>query len=163
MTDYEICKVDWNEIMTLTENVLEQIKEKEIEIDTLVPILRGGAPLSLLLASNLKNVDTACIHIRRSITNEANAAFGESVFKGITNEGALCDKNILLIEDTVDKGLTLDMAMEIVKKYNPKNVYIATLYNYNNDKYRDIIAGKKMDEKIWIVFPWELEVKYGKN
>lgn len=163
MTNYEIKQITWDDIMSLSKNIINQIKEKNIEIDTLVPIIRGGMPLALILASNLKKMDTACLHIRRSATNDTNAEFGDSVFKGITNEETIKNKNILLVEDIVDEGFTLDKAIEIVKKYNPKNIYIATFYNYNKEKYKDIISGKFMEEKIWIVFPWELEVDKYEN
>lgn len=159
MSNYKVVEVDWNELYTLSKNVLKQIKEKNIKIDTLVPIIRGGMPLSLILASNMQDTDTACIHLRRSKSNDVNSEFGETIFKGITNAEAIENKSILLVEDIVDKGLTLDMALDIVNKYNPKNIYIATFYNYNKGKYKDILAGKVMNEMAWIVFPWEKEVK----
>lgn len=160
-TNYEVIKIDWDEVRKLTKNILSQIQEKSIKIDTLVPIVRGGMPLALFLSSNMENVDTACIHIKRSLTNTVNAAFGIPKVLGITNPESIEGKNILLTEDTVDIGLTLDCAIEEIKKYNPKNVYIATFYNFNKEKYSEIVCGEYKDEQCWIVFPWEEDIVNG--
>jgi len=159
MSNYKVVDVDWNELYRLSRNILIQIKEKNINIDTLVPIIRGGMPLALMLASNLENVETACLHLRRSKTNKANSEFGETILKGITNSEAIRNKDILIVEDIVDKGLTLDTALQVIEKYHPKNVYIASFYNYNKEKYKKIISGKIMDEIVWISFPWEKVVE----
>lgn len=161
-TNYEITIIDWNEIRKLTKNILSEIEKKDIQIDTLVPIVRGGMPLALFLSSNMKNVDTACIHIKRSLTNTVNAAFGIPKVLGVTNPESIKGKNILLTEDTVDVGLTLDCAIEEIKKYEPKNIYIATFYNFNKEKYRDIICGEYKKEQCWIIFPWEEDIINGK-
>lgn len=155
MTNYEIYKVSWDDLMELSKKILDKIEQDKLKIDTIVPIVRGGLPLSLIISNNLENVDTSCLHIRRSKSNEPNALFEEATYKGITNEAAIKGKNILLIEDIVDKGKTLDLAIDIIKRYEPKKIYITTFFNFNKDKYRDIIAGKHMKDIVWIVFPWE--------
>ena len=154
-TNYKLRKVDWKEIQELSKNILLQLKNQKLNIDTLVTIFRGGSVLSLVLSANIENLETSCIHITRSLSNDSNAEFGDSIYKGITNLSAIEGKNVLLTEDIIDSGLTIDKVVEELKKYNPKNIYIATFYNFNNKKYKDVISGKKMNEYCWIVFPWE--------
>ena len=154
-TNYKLRNVDWNEIRELSKNILFQIKKENIEIDTLVTIFRGGSVLSLILSANIDNLKTACIHVTRSLSNNTNAEFGNSVYKGITNFSEIEGKNILLTEDIIDSGLTIDNVIQELKKYTPKNIYIATFYNFNKEKYKDVISGEKMNEYCWIVFPWE--------
>lgn len=155
MTDYEIMKLSWEDIVELSEKIYASICDKKI--DTLIPILRGGMPLALLLSSRMKNVNMSCIHIRRSQTDDTNASFTFPEFKGITNFQQIANKNILICEDIVDHGDSLDFAIEHLKKYNPKSITIATLVNFNNGKYKDIISGKNMKNYYWILFPWERE------
>ncbi len=154
-TNYKLHNIDWGEIRKLSKNILYQIDNEKIDIDTLVTIFRGGSVLALILSANIKNLETACIHITRSLSNDSNAEFGSSIFKGITNLSAIEGKNIILTEDIIDSGLTIDNALEELKKYNPRNIYIATFYNFNKGKYRNVISGEKMNEYCWIVFPWE--------
>ena len=154
-TNYKLRNIDWSEIRNLSKKILYQINKEKIDIDSLVTIFRGGAILSLILSANIKNLETACMHITRSLSNDSNAEFGSSIFKGITNSSAIEGKNVLLTEDIIDSGLTVDYALEELRKYNPKNIYIATFYNFNKGKYRNVISGEKMNEYCWIVFPWE--------
>lgn len=161
-TNYEVIDMNWEDIKDLSRKILKEIEEKNIEIDTLVPILRGGMPLALILASNIKNLKTACIHVRRSLTNDINSEFGKAKIVGISNVEEIEGKNVLLTEDIIDFGYTLDEAVECVKKYNPKKIYIASFINFNKEKYKDIICGKYFDDQRWIVFPWE-EKLYGKE
>ena len=41
----EIYHLSWQEVEQGAKNILTQIQEKKIQIDTIVPILRGGATL----------------------------------------------------------------------------------------------------------------------
>lgn len=157
-TNYEVFNIDWCEVKKLTKNILNYLKDNKIKIDTLVPVIRGGMPLALLLASNMKNVNTASIQVKRSLSNKTNAAFGEARVLGVTNIADITDKTILITEDTVDVGSTLECVVEELQKYKPKKIYIATLYNFNKDRYKNIICGKYMEKQSWIVFPWEESV-----
>lgn len=157
-TNYEIINVGWSEIKKLSKTILEQISEKKLNIDTLVTVFRGGSVLSLILAANIENLETSCVHLRRSLSNSANAKFGDSIYKGITNIDALKNKNVLITEDIIDSGLTLDKVIEELHKWNVKKIYVATFYNFNKEKYKDAICGKKMDKHCWMVFPWEEKI-----
>lgn len=41
----ELYLLSWNEVETGARNILKELKEKQIHIDTIIPVLRGGAPL----------------------------------------------------------------------------------------------------------------------
>lgn len=154
-TNYPVVNIEWDDVLELSSNILSQIREQNLEIDTIVPVIRGGVPLALLLGYNLENTKTASIHVRRSLSNTENAEFSDSRLLGITNEEDIKGKTLLVTEDIVDFGYTLDCAIENLEKLKPKKIYIATLYNFNHGKYNDIICGKKMENQTWIVFPWE--------
>ena len=156
MTNYPIKNVSWDDIVKLSDKIVNEINVRNLQVDTLVPVLRGGLPLSLLITNRLKNVETSCIQIKRSISNGTNADFGESTFLGITNSNQIVNKNILICEDIIDKGDSLDLAIKEIKKYNPKSITIATLFNFNKNTYKNAISGVKMREYYWIKFPWEV-------
>ncbi len=158
-TNYEIINVAWHDVEMLTKNILSQLREQKITIDTLAPVIRGGVPLAMLLASNMNGVDIATIHLKRSKKNKINSEFGDPVFKGITNKESITNKNILLLEDVIDTGLTLKESIKHLEKLQPKNIYIATLYNFKKgNTFDNVIAGKNMDNHFWIVFPWESDL-----
>ena len=77
-TNYPVVNIEWNDVLELSSNILRQIKEQNLQIDTIVPVIRGGVPLALILGYNLENTKTSTIHIRRSLSNEENSDFAES-------------------------------------------------------------------------------------
>ena len=161
-TNYELLEIKWEEIIELSQKIFEQLKNKKIKVDTLVPVLRGGMPLALILGYNLPQVNTACLHIRSSDTNSPNSSFSKPRLIGLTNSKCIEGKNILLVEDIVDSGRTIDLCIEILKKYKPKSINVVTLFNFNLSR-KDIIAGKEMSEYFWIVFPWESKLEVRKH
>ncbi|MBS7020478.1 MAG: hypothetical protein KH135_01210 [Firmicutes bacterium] len=152
--NYEVREISFDEVEFLSKEILSKIREENISIDTLVPVLRGGMVLSMILQKNMEQVDTSCIHIKRSESNEVNASFGSPNFYGITNEHAITGKRILIVEDIIDSGKSLDFVIQKIKEYHPAKIYVATLYNFNQDKYQTVFSGKK-EKPLWIVFPWE--------
>ena len=104
-------------------------------------------------------VDVAYLHTKRSTTNQTNADFGIPVLKGITNETALHQKHLLVVDDMLDKGITMRFVLEELKKYNPKSIHVAVLYNFTKlETEENYIIGLSMEEKKWIVYPWETEL-----
>lgn len=154
-TNYPISKIDWEEIERLTYNIANKIKKDKLDIDLIIPILRGGMPVALLLSSMLKVSDMSCIHIRRSKDDNPNTEFGSPINKGITNVDAIKDANVLIVDDTMDSKKTLDYAVNLIEKYHPKSIHTAILYNFNKDTFDEIYSGEEVKEYKWVIFPWE--------
>lgn len=154
-TNYPLEKISWEKVEELCYKIASEIKKDDLEIDVLVPILRGGMPISLLLSSMLKVEETSCIHIRRSVDDNPNTEFREPINKGITNVDKINNSNILIIDDTLDSKKTLDYAIKLLKEYNPKSINIAVLYNFNKETFDEIYSGEKVENYKWVIFPWE--------
>ena len=155
----EVYDMSWNEVNDGARNIILKIKGKNLKIDTLVPILRGGAPLGNILSSNMKETDIAYIHIRRSVSDEINTNLGTPVLKGVTNCEKITGKSILIVDDMLDKGVTMEFAIKELKKLKPASIHIAVLYDFSKLENKDsIITGLYMAEKKWILFPWEKEI-----
>ena len=156
---HEIYELSWEEVYKGTENILKQIQERNLKFDTIVPVLRGGATLGNFLSNNM-DVESSFIHTRRSNSNEINAEFGTTVLIGMTNEDKIEGKDILIVDDLLDKGTTMEFVVKEIKKYNPRSIHIAVLYNFvkveEPEKY---LVGLSMEEKKWIVFPWEKKIE----
>ena len=164
-TNYPLVKVNWEEVENLSFNIAKQVLNAKKEIDLIVPILRGGMPIAMLLSSMLNVEDMACIHIRRSISDEPNAEFkANPINKGITNVVKITGANILIVDDTLDSKITLDYTVNLVKKYHPKSISIAILYNFNKDTFGSVYSGEEVKKYKWIIFPWEdKQIKGGFN
>lgn len=154
-TNYPLVKVDWNEVKKLTQGIANKLIADNKNIDLIVPIIRGGMPIAMLLSSLLDVEEMSCIHIRRSIDDNPNTEFKQPVNKGITNAEKIKDSNILIVDDTLDSKITLDYAINLLKEYQPKSITVAILYNFNKNTFDSIYSGEEVQEYKWVVFPWE--------
>lgn len=154
-TNYPIEIIDWEKVEELSRNIAKKIKQDNLNIDLIVPILRGGMPAAMFLSSMLNVSEMACIHIRRSVDDNPNTEFKEPINNGITNFQSIKDSNILIVDDTLDSKKTLDYAINLIEKYNPKSINVAILYNFNKDTFKDIYSGEEVKEYKWVIFPWE--------
>ncbi|MBQ9267851.1 MAG: phosphoribosyltransferase [Clostridia bacterium] len=147
----EIRSISWSEYDELIRKILEQVADKEIDI--LVPILRGGSIIGLSLASNMQ-IPTKYMRIERSKSNLPNCEFGEAKISKEFDLSEIEGKSILICDDVVDSGETIKAAMSYLKQFQPKNVYVAALFGYEdtNDGY---IVGEMLNEHKWLEFPWE--------
>ncbi len=154
-TNYPLVKVDWNEVKKLTQEIANKILSDNKDIDLIVPIIRGGMPIAMLLSSMLDVEEMSCIHIRRSADDNPNTEFKRPVNKGITNADKIKNSNILIVDDTLDSKITLDYAINLLKEYQPKSITVAILYNFNKDTFDSIYSGEEVKEYKWVIFPWE--------
>lgn len=154
-TNYPLVKIDWNEVKRLTQKIADKIIADKKDIDLIVPIIRGGMPIAMLLSSMLDVEEMSCIHIRRSVDDNPNTEFKQPVNKGITNTDKIKNSNILIVDDTLDFKITLDYAINLLNEYQPKSVTVAILYNFNKDTFDSIYSGEEVEEYKWVVFPWE--------
>ncbi len=152
----ELYYMSYDEFEALIKNVLAEIKEREIKVDTIVPVLRGGALIGSVLNNNMNGTSISYIHARRTLSNDTNAEFGTPSLKGITNDEEITGKHILIVDDLLDKGVTMKFVLEEIKKLNPASIHVAVLYNFTELENEDMyIVASEMKEKKWIVFPWE--------
>lgn len=158
-TNYPLVNADWDEIKRLTKKIANKLIEDNKSIDVIVPIIRGGMPIAMLLSSMLNVEEMSCIHIRRSIDDNPNTEFKKPINKGITNTEKIKNSNILIVDDTLDSKKTLDYAIDILKRYHPKSITIAILYNFNKETFDSIYSGEEVKEYKWVIFPWEKNEK----
>ena len=154
-TNYPLVKVDWDEVKKLTQGIACRILADKRDIDLIVPIIRGGMPIAMLLSSMLDVEEMSCIHIRRSVDDNPNTEFKHPINKGITNADKIKNSNKLIVDDTLDSKITLDYAINLLKEYQPKSITVAILYNFNKNTFDSIYSGEEVQEYKWVVFPWE--------
>lgn len=154
-TNYPLVKVDWTEVKRLTMKIANKLIADNKKIDLIVPIIRGGMPIAMLLSSMLDVEEMSCIHIRRSVDDNPNTEFKQPINKGITNIEKIKGSNILIVDDTLDSKITLDYAINLLNEYQPKSITVAILYNFNKNTFNSIYSGEEVQEYKWVVFPWE--------
>lgn len=127
-------KNDIERVLYSEEAIGEKVKEigEKISKDyagkdlLVVVILKGSA---IFAADLVRNISIHCNIDFMSVSSYGNGteSSGEvKILKDITNiEG----RNVLIVEDIVDSGITLSHLVQILNKRNPNSIEIATLLN----------------------------------
>lgn len=121
-------------------------------------ILKGGYrffadltdKLQLLSRNSGQSIPLALDFIRLSsyvgdkTSGKINVVGGEASLPDIS------DKNILVVEDIIDTGLTMQNLLELLKQYHPKSIRVASLLvkrTPNSNKYRPDYTGFEIPDK----------------
>lgn len=143
--------------------IVRQMIADDWKPDYIVGLTRGGLVPALKLSHYLDiPMHTLKVSLRDDDHCESNLWIAEEAY---------CGKNILIVDDINDSGATLKWLMqdwessvslpidETWERTWNKNVKFAVLVDNENSEFGDVdysgISINKLDEPVWIVFPWE--------
>ena len=149
------------------EDYLDTVEKLALEISinykptVLVGIMRGAAPVIDILSRILK-LPTAYIVIQSYFGKKMENDQGELIFaRDISSIAKDKDfKNILLVDDLSDSGMTLLKSIDWLKKYDPiknyiKDIKTACLWKKKSSKFIPDFCPIKLNYDPWIVQPTE--------
>ena len=149
------------------EDYLDTVEKLALEISinykptVLVGIMRGAAPVIDIL-SRIFKLPTAYIVIQSYSGKKMENDQGELIFaRDISSIAKDKDfKNILLVDDLSDSGMTLLKSIDWLKKYDPIKNYIndiktACLWKKKSSKFIPDFCPIKLNYDPWIVQPTE--------
>lgn len=153
-----IKKIKFEEIQSACDKIVQDIKSKDLHIDIIMPLLRGGMSVGQLIGNRLKIDDYCFLQTKSAVGEGANVELAEPIIIGQIGMEKLKDKNVLICDDIFDTGRSIMLAEKVAKQYGAKNVYLAVAVSVNNiangiDNL--FIAEDYSSEKYWIIFPWE--------
>lgn len=131
--------------------LFQRIKSSGFIPNVVIGVARGGWIPARLLADFFKVKETVNIKV------EAYELIGElNVEAKITQDisVSLRDKSVLIVDDIADSGSSLEVVLGSLKKRDPKEVKIATLYyKPKSSIIPDYYITQTND---WVIFPWEI-------
>ncbi|MBS4534696.1 hypoxanthine phosphoribosyltransferase [Clostridium sp. D2Q-14] len=146
-------KKDIREILITEEELKSKIKELGKKISkhyngedlTVICILKGAI---VFMAELIKNIDMPIEIDFMDVSSYGNQTISSGVVKIIKDlDSSIEGKNILIVEDIVDSGLTLKYLGEILKSRSPKSIEICSLLDKPegrkvemNVKYRGFVV-----------------------
>lgn len=131
--------LSWNEVENLIKIISHKIKEKNEKYDSIIGIKNGGIIPARLISKELE------INKIEFISTKENQSYK---FCDCINK----DKKYLLIDEIYDTGKTFLEIKNFLKNVEFNFVCLISRYKLQDDK---IIVGKILNNKKWIVFPWE--------
>jgi len=141
--------VSWKQLHHLTHSLTKKIQKKEIKLDLIVGIARGGLTIS---------------HIASDFLKLPVASFTISSYKDLKQQelsdisfhvgGDLKNKHILLIDDVSDTGKTFIRGIKYLKELGAANIVTASPFVKPWAKHLPDFYVKQTDE--WIIFPYDM-------
>jgi len=151
-------KLTWENVELISEELAQKIKESSFQPDYIIGVTTGGLFPLALLAKELK-LNKILTFSAKTSGSDKNKKLHIMYAPNID----LRDKKILLVDEIVEKGITLRKIVEMIKrKYNVSELKTATM-GVNKDKclfYPDYYVFFEQGE--WVKFPWEKKEKFGK-
>jgi len=129
---------------------------KHQPIDLIVAITKGGLIPAVILAHRYSK-PPHIITLQLQETSSTQAGYQAKKVKLISplNTYPIKGKHIIIVDDVSDTGSTLKQAIALVKQHQPKTLKTATLHYKPRTTTKPNIFAKKIDNHIWIVYPWE--------
>lgn len=145
--------LSWKEVEDAVEELAQKIKQSTFNPDYMIGVTTGGLFPLALLAKRLKVKNILTVTAQK--TKKGNT---EIVTIKYLPEVNLHGKNVLLVDEIAQSGITLHKISEIMReKYGPRILKTATLAA-NGDVCEFWPDYSVLIEKgDWIKFPWEKE------
>jgi len=147
--------LSWNQIEYHIDQLVHDIETSKKKYDWVIGINRGGLIPSVRISHRLKishGVITTTHYVEDKMLDEVKKDFNISGIKDIKHH-----HNILLVDDIADSGICLKETIEAVRQIDLdiNNIQTATLFYKPKSIIKPNYFAEEIEDKIWIVFPWE--------
>ena len=124
--------IDENEISNLISTVADEINNSNIEKPLFIGIMNGSFLFcaDLMRKITLENSEISFVKLSSYIGTKTSGIVNELI--GINN---ISGRNIIVLEDIVDTGITLEKIITLLKKEDVNDIKIATLL-FKPDSYK---------------------------
>jgi len=144
-------ELTWGDITSAVSHVVDTITSSGYEVEVVVGILRGGVIPAVLIADKLDVKDVGTMDIK---FYQAPGVTGKEPYLRQPLTLPIHGRSVLVVDDISDTGLTLKVALDVVRHHAPRSVRTATLYVKPWTKLVPDYYAVVTEE--WIVFPWDL-------
>ena len=145
----------WDEIMVLTRLLADRVRHTPI--DCIAGIARSGLIPAVILSHMLNVRNFAVLDIARTLSDDIGALKRDPV-RAPVDLAALCGKKVLVVDDIVGQGLTVDMARDMMLGVGADATFATLVVNQDNlsgRNPRDVVDHWACTVHGWVVFPWE--------
>lgn len=141
--------VSWEEYGGLAERLSNKILKGRGNFDLVVGIARGGFPVALVVADRLRApIDFVNVKSYLGIGKRGTPKILSTLIEDVKG------KKVLIVDDLIDEGDTMETVTEYVNSYHPNSISTAVLFIKPWSGFKPNFYLKSVKE--WIVFPWEL-------
>ena len=160
---------DVKEILISEDNIKEKVKElgqrisKDYEGESvfLIGILKGSVPF---MADLMREITIPVTMDFMAVSSYGNGTTSTGVVRILKDlDFEIKDKNIIIVEDIIDSGITLSYLVDYLKNRGPKNIEIAALLTKperNKVKVNAKYIGYEVQDKFVVGYGLDYAEKY---
>ncbi len=148
---HKFLNLTWEDVERLSHILCDKMAKENYVPDIIVAVMRGGWVPARIVLDMLKINGLAAIEIK------FYKGIGEARERPILTQPLVVsvrDKKVLIIDDVVDTGKSLSVAVETLKLYGPSQIKTAALVVKPWSIVMPDYYALKSDA--WVIFPWEL-------
>lgn len=152
MEDCEFEIPSWADVYEMLLGIATKVMHERFKLDTIVGVSRGGWVPTRILSDLLGTKNLALVGIEFydvAIKMRENPVLTRPVTTPVQS------KNILLVDDVVDTGATLQLAKKHLLGEGAEAVKTATIYYKPTSSVKPDCYGKLT--RSWVIFPWDLK------
>ena len=145
--------LSWKDIDEMCESIVNQIQERKLKFDTIISLGRGGMIPARILSDrlNISSVYMYNIKLYKGINVRNSKPTVETFNHNIEK------KTVLLVDDILDSGITIEKAYSDMISKRPERVMTATLFCKTCSTASSSFFARPTKNDDWIIFPWEKE------
>lgn len=160
---------DIKEILLSEEQIRSKTRElgKKISHDykgeevVLIGILKGSV---MFMADLLKEIEIPCYMDFMAVSSYGNATESSGVVRILKDlDYEIKDRNVIIVEDIIDSGITLNYLIGYLKARSPKSVEIACLLNKHEKRKIEIdvkYLGYDVEDQFLVGYGLDFAEKY---
>ena len=151
------------------EKINDRLEElaKEIEKDykdeiVLISVLKGGVYFAIDLSKKITNNEVILDFVKASSYGDGEKSTGKLDFT-LDISTDIKGKDVLIVEDIIDSGLTLNLLTKYLKEKEPRNLKICTLLNKEARRKYEVKVdynGFDIEDKFVIGYGLDYKGKY---
>ena len=143
--------ISWSEVQRLCLRLANLIRESDYHPDIVVAIGRGGFVPARLLCDYLDIMALTSIKIEHYLsgsTKQEQAVIRYPLSTKIKN------LRVLLVDDVNDSGDTLDIAIQHLDEFQPREVRTAVMHHKTSTYFEVNYKAKTITKWRWLIYPW---------
>jgi len=132
--------------------VCQQIKQANFQPELILGISTGGLIPTRIIAHELdiKAIDVIAVKSYNADKTRANTTLMlEKDWSHLQN------KTILVVDDLVDHGGTMEFVVNFVRQFNPKTIKTVVIYKKSHSSFNPDFFAKEAPADQWINFSWD--------
>ena len=140
--------VSWSQYGDLVTKLAENVAASGERFDLVIGIARGGMPVAMVIADKL-GIKVDFLNVK-SYT-DVGERVKPKILSTITEK--IVDKRVLVVDDLVDGGATMESITEYLSTQSPSGMKTAVLFTKPWSTFTPDFSLKVVDN--WVVFPYE--------